>query len=496
MVDWNDNKKRKEFREALQEVYPSVDALAIFVDEELNENLVSIAGGDNLQAIAYNLVKWANAQGRIQAQGLRSGLYDAFKEGNPRHPVIAKLERSSFLSQTYKPTEGDWDVLFEQFLPNDLADLQRAFRQGFKQAVGIEFQQAQPNLPPFVELTQIREQLGLYATGDQGPVLAVRFVECAIAEIQRTQQSTSEGNDRNLTALEQWRDRITQQHHVPPLTPEPPQAMGRQGYLLVAFEESGSDVIVYPELRVTGEPSPIEFGVSPVTCPFGQVPGYLSDWIYRAEKALEGKHDGEILLELFLPCALLEEDLATTWKVKDKRNRPISLGMHRLFVVRSFDRIRDDDAQKLLERKWELLQKCVRDGNACDKFHLQEKYLETKGALLVLLKDVPGLKLVAKFPPAPEKRQDLLYEMIDAAVPIALWSPSVNDAMLTELKTQMNNLAQESHLINFADLARRWQEKLAQSETESVKHIRLLCDCPDRLPNLPDPDREEDLLVA
>jgi hypothetical protein len=116
--------------------------------------------------------------------------------------------------------------------------------------------------------------------------------------------------------------------------------------------------------------------------------------------------------------------------------------------------------------------------------------------LLVLLKNAPGLKLAARFPSESEKRKALLYEMIDAAVPIALWSPSISEAMLAELKAQMHSLSRESHLTNFADLAQRWREKLAQSETEAVKHIRLLCDCPDRLPNLPDRDREDDLLVA
>jgi len=487
VVNWDDNKKRKDFREALQKVYPSDAELAIFVDDALDKNLTTIAGGDNLQVIAYNLVNWARAQSRLDE------LYNVFKQEHCKHSVIEKIERSSFVSQTCNLTQNDWDELFGQFRPDDLADLQRAFRQGFEQALKLTFQQAQPKHPPILELTQIRELLESYDANEKGPVLAVRFVECVIAELQRS----NGGNDRNLTALEWWRDRIAQQYKVSPLAPEPDQKVVRQGYLLVAFEESGSDVIVYPELRVTGESKPIEFGVSPVKCTFQEVADYLSDWIYLAEKALDGKHDSdEILLELFLPCALLEEDLAI-WKVKDKRAKPISLGMHRMFVIRSFDRIGDENAKKVLERKWQLLKDCMKTGNACDKFHLQEKYLETKGALLVLLKNVPGLKLAAEFPLEREKREDLLYEIIDSAVPIALWSPSVVDeAILAELKTQMNNLSRESHLTDFADLAHRWREKLAQSETESVKHIRLLCDCPDRLPNLPDPDREEDLLVA
>ena len=483
-IDWS-GENRETFRLALQEAYTDYDLLEIFVDEKLDENLSGIAENAALPKVIHKLLKWAQSAKRLDE------LFQQFCEANPRikDSVIAKLQQRPLIKRYFNLREEDWEMLFEQFSLYDLADIQRAFLRGFQQVWNVGFQLLLLDLPPLTEPDQIQALLAKY----DDPKLAVRFVEAVIAEFQRS----SEGNSRNLTALEQWRDRIAQQYKVSPLAPEPDQKVVRQGYLLVAFEESGSDVIVYPELRVTGESKPIEFGVSPVKCTFQEVADYLSDWIYLAEKALNGKHDSdEILLELFLPCALLEEDLAI-WKVKDKRAKPISLGMHRMFVIRSFDRIGDENAKKVLERKWQLLKDCMKTGNACDKFHLQEKYLETKGALLVLLKNVPGLKLAAEFPLEREKREDLLYEIIDSAVPIALWSPSVVDeAILAELKTQMNNLSRESHLTDFADLAHRWREKLAQSETESVKHIRLLCDCPDRLPNLPDPDREEDLLVA
>lgn len=482
-IDWSDKSKRKAFRLTLQRVYPSEADLKLFVDEELNENLAVIAANANLQATAHGLVAWAHTKNRLDE------VFQAFCDENPNDPAIVELQQRPLIERPSNLGEEEWETLFAQFLPYDFADIQRAFLRGFQCVFKAAFLQIRPDHPSLNEPVQIQTLLSNY---DQ-PELAVRFVESVIIEFQRS----SEGNGRDLTGLEQWRDRMAQQYNVPPLAPEPVQTLARQGYLLVAFEECGSDVIVSPELRITGEENPIPLGVSPVKCAFGDVPNYLSDWIYQAETALDGEHDSEeILLELFLPCALLEEDLATIWEVKDRRGDPISLGMHRMFVVRSFDRLRDKATQKALERKWQLLKECVSAGTACDKFHLQEKYLETKGALLVLLKNVPGLKLAAKLPSEQEKRKALLYEIIDAAVPITLWSPSADEAMLAELKTQMHRLSRESHLTNFADLAYRWREKLAQSETEAVKHIRLLCDCPDRLPNLPDPDREDDLLVA
>jgi vWA-MoxR associated protein C-terminal domain/Effector-associated domain 1 len=480
VINWDDNIKRKEFREALQRCYPNESDLKIFVDEELNENLAVITSG-NLGAAAYGLIAWARAKGRLDE------VFEAFQTQNPNDPVASMLQARSLIQQTAKLSEQDWELLFEQFFLTDFADLQRAFFQGFQQVFERTFQQVRPDYPPLYQLDHIRELLTQY---DQ-PELSVRFVERAIAEFRRSDMT------RDVTGLEQWCDRIIQQHGVSRLAPRSSLEKTQRGYLLMAVEESGADVIVYPELQVTGEETAIEFGVSPVRCSFAEIPDYLPIWIKRAEEALSSRYESqEIFLELFLPCSLLEEDLAMTWEVRDKRDRLIYLGLHQPFMVRSFERILDKRTRKTLEQNWKLLKECMGQGNACDNFLLQKSILEKRGALQVLLKNKLGLKLLAPLPQEQVDRQDLLYDIIDAAVPIAFWSPSVGEISLAELETQIHGLSKESNLTDFTDLASRWQVKLAMSETESVRHIRLLCDCPDRFPNLPDPDQEADLLVA
>jgi hypothetical protein len=101
-IDWNDSKKRKDFREALQQAYPSAMGLQIFVDEALNENLAELAGGGNLREITFNLVDWAKAQGRLDE------LYQTFKRENPSYPVIKELEQ-----QIFPTLESDQKVVHE-----------------------------------------------------------------------------------------------------------------------------------------------------------------------------------------------------------------------------------------------------------------------------------------------------------------------------------------------------------------------------------------------
>ena len=487
MIDWNDKTKRKAFREALQEVYFSIAELRIFVDEELGEKLELIAdGGDNLRVICSNLIQWAQARpDRIDA------LYQAFKAENPDHSTIQQIEQRSLVTRPSHLNQTDWANLFEQFLPDDIADLQRAFRLSFRCVFGVDVQRVQPQYTSPIELTQFRELLESYDADKNGPAFAVRFVEYAIEEFQRSNQDDS----RDFGTLKAWVDRIAQQFGVPTKVNKPARSESCHAYLLIALEESGADVIAYPELHIIGEEKPIGFGATPITRPITEVADQLSLWIRQAEDVLIDAtcDDSEVTLEIFLPCQYLEEDIATTWLLRDKRNNEIEFGIHRRFVVRSSDRIRDRQVQKALRQSWKQLEACVEPGSANSKFHRQLDCLGKEGMLLDFIKDQgsTGLKLLASLPTDRDRRKNLLYEVIDAPIPIALWT-SDDDVDVPVLEEQFDHLLNGS-LTNFDELARRWRS--GRNSSSVSKHIRILCDRPDRLPRLPD-GGDEDAIVA
>ena len=103
---------------------------------------------------------------------------------------------------------------------------------------------------------------------------------------------------------------------------------------------------------------------------------------------------------------------------------------------------------------------------------------------------------MAQLPAEPEQRTGLLQDIIDAAVPIALWScEAVPDGQ--SLASELDALLSASQLTNFTDLAEQWRSRRVNPVTAAAaKPIRLLCDRPDRQPNLPDPEQDADLLVA
>jgi hypothetical protein len=482
MVDWSDNTKRKSFRLALERVYPNPEDLRIFVDEELNENLAAIAANNNLTATANGLINWARSQSRLDE------VLEAFCRENPRDPAVTELRQKPLVSRMFNFPEEDLSSLFAILTPDDSACLQIAFCHAFRAVYTHNFWEVVPERPSTKGLDEIQDLLAKY----DKPILVVRFVEAAIVELQRF-----DGN-RDLTALQSWRDRITQRFNILPLSPEPTDKITHHAYLLVAlenhatYEERSSNLfLVYPELHLSGIEKPVGFGAYPKTCSIDQIADSISEWIHQAEDILDDSCEAEVTLEIFLPYSKLEEDIARTWIAKNRRGEEISLGMHRRFVVRSSDRIRDRQIQKAMTPVWQRLKDFVEAGNARDRFHSQTDCPGERGLLCAILRDngAIGLKLLTQLPIDQNQRENLFKEIIDSAIPIALWTSETDEIDVDTLETEFSHLL-AGPLTNFADLARRWRQHRIQPT--SSKQIKILCDRPDRIPRLPDLINRED----
>lgn len=75
-------KQQKQLETALLSAFPSRDALQRMVLYQLEQNLATIAGGDNLSTIVFNLIKWASANGQIEQ------LITGAQNENPGNPEL------------------------------------------------------------------------------------------------------------------------------------------------------------------------------------------------------------------------------------------------------------------------------------------------------------------------------------------------------------------------------------------------------------------------
>jgi hypothetical protein len=481
-INWDDNSKRKIFKEALQSAYPIEADFRIFVDEELNENPAVVAGGDNLEHATHALIQWARSVYKLNE------VFEAFCRENPVHPSILQLQQQVLVKKSNRLNPEDMGTLFGQFSYQNFAYILKAFLEAFKSVKG-DFWTYRPDNPPLNELVQIQDLLEVY----DNPTLFVRFIEKAIIELQKS------NTDKDYATLRTLCDRIAQKYQVPPETPKLDRLTTKQGYLLVALKDSGRvtqgnpSVIVFADLHVVGEANPIEFESSPVTCSLNEVANHLSKLIAKAEEALISYNCGKVTVEVFLPSIHIEENVAD-WIVQNEQGSPRPFGKYRGFIVRSFERILNRTTQTVLKQNWQILKNCEATSEVGQGFHSQ-KNCPSPGDLEVL-RDIPGLKLAAELPSDFRERQDIFYDIINSAVPIALWLCDTNNSTIDERLITFDSLIQESCITDFADLAQKWRTKRIHSDSTVIQHLRLLCDCPDRWPSLPDTRRDEDLLVA
>ena len=75
----------KQFQEALLSAYPSRSALARMVRFGLDENLDTITGNGSLSETVFELITWAEAQGRLEA------LLAAARTENPGNALLQKV---------------------------------------------------------------------------------------------------------------------------------------------------------------------------------------------------------------------------------------------------------------------------------------------------------------------------------------------------------------------------------------------------------------------
>ncbi len=77
--------QRKELQDALIDAFPDKSSLEQMLSFELDKSLDTIAGGNNLQDIVFNLIKKAEAENWVE------NLIDAALLSNPRNQLLAKI---------------------------------------------------------------------------------------------------------------------------------------------------------------------------------------------------------------------------------------------------------------------------------------------------------------------------------------------------------------------------------------------------------------------
>lgn len=475
-IDWNDRSKRKVFRQMLQRVYRNYDDLDLFVDEELDENLAAIAHDQNVETAVHALLKQMRSDNRLNE------VFDAFCRENPNASGIEELQMSPMvLAKAPDIEDKRWDNLFDNFQTDDLLDLERAFKVAVQSALLDEFKGKQLFDIEVDSIATIRERLEHW----DEPRLAVLFASQSIEEIAR---SNRRGN-RNLAELEKWRDRMAQDYGVSLVSPE--VASTQAGYLIVSLKDTGQvtkgekEVMLFPELRVDDDSSESQLLLAPmdkVKCKLSEVGRHLAELLHRAEDSLVPVHCDEVTLELFLAWPQIEEQTAQ-WNAVDRRGTSEKF-KHRRYVVRSLDRHdafeRQPAFRSKLKKNWALLHTCIRDKDPYRHFPLETCFAES-GQLRTRLSQKTGLKFIGMLPIAESDRKAMFYNIIDAAVPVALWIENT-ERPSADISAEIDAIFQSACLTCFDTVAECLMQGRANTSNHTAHRLKVLVDCPDRWP--------------
>jgi len=103
--------------EAIKDGYRSKSQLQIVIRERLDTNLDSVAGGENLSEIVFNLIDWADRYGKLNQ------LVDAVVCGNPKNDSLSKL--TSIFGETCEANTESASISVELNLkPDSDTDIQ------------------------------------------------------------------------------------------------------------------------------------------------------------------------------------------------------------------------------------------------------------------------------------------------------------------------------------------------------------------------------------
>ena len=492
-ITWENN-KRKAFKSALHQVYSNYGDLDIFVEDAIDEKLADITETTRVKTAIGYLLRWAASR-----EGMLDRLFEAFCEENPRNSTIDIIKGKPITSvsschQERKVKGEQWDSLFYYLNEGDFRLLERAFQAVGNLLVNPKFKDAIRSETLFgnppTSVLEMREKLKEW----DSPELAVRFVSGALKELSRSYPN----GERDLTPLGNWKAQLSQKYELSDIADI--EKTVSAGYLIVAVQESGrtrkgiTEVILYPELRIAPFPMSNQASspdtitllnqetMEPTKCKLSEVGTSLSRLLHRAEDKL-APYCGQVTLELFLKWPQIEEDTAN-WDAEDRDQNAFKFKYQR-YLIRSLDRFvsfREKQAlMSRLEQKWKALEESVTNQSPYEKFHVQDACPEP-GQLLALLSNSTGLTLAAKLPEDKNHRKAVFSNIINSAVPIAVWAENTACPPQT-IRETIEAVFAGSCFTRFDSVADYWMQSRGKLNNDEVAcGLRALFDCPTRWP--------------
>lgn len=449
--------KNKTLIDAIIHAYPDKNDLERIVQFELNEKLDTIAGGENITQIVFNLItKWAIPRGKTEQ------LFQACYQDRPANPKLKELEKQY---QNDEKKEGIINILQMYFKveENTIFDTYEIYISQVR-----KLNARQPK-----NLKEIINELDMPIQGDYSHIekfvgyLSLRHTNTSLASELR------QWGERNIINFGELLQQLIQQSQL---------QEKREPCLMLAISKSGDNYVVeawfikdlmqynrefYSDCEQLMIDSKIVISTDKN---LSDLPEIIINLINQSSKKA-----GDLIeyIHIFLPSELMNYDF-DCWKSQECKEGDedfsTSICEDYKVVVRCSDRLRGENPLIL---KWRKKARILKD--KLEEYANNVFVVGSTNNQKTLFEQVKQEHIIAvKITTVLEKKDVLGKIIFNSALPLALWTRQE----IPDIEQEFNKILNDIYL---KELPAHFKSKKERRE-QNINHLCLLWDDPDLLP--------------
>ena len=469
------NDEPREFREALLSAFPSYSNLEMMVSDRLDQNLNRIVSNGNLENVAFELIKWAESQGRLEEL-----IRGAYKQ-NP-----GNLQLKAFYQKKIPKEKQLIDILELDFWKEHKNKVLTIYKSSLPDRL------IERDKTPETGAKLIYDCLKIPQQENKSYSIIDKFV------VSLLEDKLLINNEK----LNEWRkENISDDIYniiKNKLIQEKQQQKDKNPGLFVAIIEQGGSYILeawlnenialdekprtkWEKLTIHQTHNEIPTDEIPTDKRLRNLPNLVADWINKSaecEKALKQIH-------IFLPYKMINHDV-DCWKSELDEQDDERIGEVYQVFIRCSERLRgrhqrvlrwEEKGRKFKSKLDGFANEIFFDANSCECQKL-ESYIKKEDVIAVTISNV--------------FQQEELGKLIwKSSIPIALWIrqnlTDINNE--NELKQLIGDSPEKQQQIRLRDIPEEVKQKRLDYIGSTPSHIgRSLClfwDDPDLRPSQP-----------
>ncbi len=405
-------KQKQQFCEALIHAFPSKDRLRMMLSCGLEWDLDRVAGGNTLEDIVFNLLRWTESRGQL------TQLLEAALAENPLNPKLIKLKKS-YLNPITEDEINNLKLILDKI------DF-RIVKSSFLRILPHGSIEDNVKLKTVENLDDIIRILSEDFTKNNS---VVKLIEQIIHKL--------EINSDEYQELVNWLKPLSSKLNIE-ISLEPSDTKLDYHLLFIVTPESGEKLRLEAAYIQNGSLKALDYhqetnssnDLANTKARKGNLYSSFQDVSKQVQKIIEffiENINDDFIIEIYLPYNYLYENIDNTWCITNDFKESVPILEKFPVVLHSTERLKGLSL-KTLKEGWQKLISLLDETPNPDEIHKrietvrQTHKLDWKKLEKKLLKDKIGIKLTKPLETSSREPENFIKAIINGGVPIAFWT--------------------------------------------------------------------------